>query len=107
MPIAISKSKTKRISSAQPDPADRRDKPPRADESAHTVPDSVRPIQAKRTALSDPILRLPEVLELFPVGRSTWYGGVQTGRYPQPVRLSVRTVGWRLSDIEELIHPGQ
>lgn len=49
------------------------------------------------------LLRLRDVLRLFPVGRSTWLAGVQSGRYPAPVRLSPRTVGWRLADIRALI----
>lgn len=49
------------------------------------------------------LLRLSEVLRLFPVGRSVWYDGMQTGCYPKPVRLSKCTVAWRASDIEALI----
>lgn len=49
------------------------------------------------------LLRLPQVLELFPVCRSNWLEGVRAGRYPKPIRLSKRTVAWRRSDIAELI----
>lgn len=49
------------------------------------------------------LLRLPQVLERFPVSKSSWWQGVKEGRYPQPVKLGPRTTGWRESDIQELI----
>ncbi len=54
--------------------------------------------------IADPgFLRLRQVLELIPVGRSTWWKGIQEGRYPAPVKLSPRTSAWRSSDIVALI----
>lgn len=51
----------------------------------------------------DRLLRLPDVLRLIPVSKSTWWAGVKTGRFPAPVKLGPRTTCWRLSDIENLI----
>lgn len=48
-------------------------------------------------------LRLPEVLRIIPVSRSTWWDGVRTGRFPSPVKLSERCSAWRAEDIRELI----
>ena len=49
-------------------------------------------------------LRLPQVLSLIPVGRSTWWAGVRNGRYPQPSRaLGERITAWRVEDIRALI----
>ncbi len=48
-------------------------------------------------------LRLPDVLRLYPVSRSTWWAGVKTGRYPQPFKLGERATAWRAEDIRELI----
>jgi predicted DNA-binding transcriptional regulator AlpA len=48
-------------------------------------------------------LRLPQVLSLFPIGRSTWWRGVKEGRYPKPVKISVRTSAWRTQDILDLL----
>ncbi|MFC3549565.1 helix-turn-helix transcriptional regulator [Lysobacter cavernae] len=49
-------------------------------------------------------LRLPEVLRLIPVSRSTWWAGVRSGRYPQPTRsLGSRITAWRVEDIRALI----
>lgn len=55
---------------------------------------------------TDRLLRLPEVLELVPVGKSAWYAGVADGRFPQPVRFGRRCTCWRLSDIQALIAQG-
>lgn len=49
------------------------------------------------------LLRLPQVLDLFPVSRSTWYAGVTAGKYPKPIKLGPRTVAWRAGDIFKLI----
>lgn len=48
-------------------------------------------------------LRLPQVLELYPVGKTSWYNGIASGRYPKPVKLSERTSAWRVADIKKLI----
>lgn len=54
----------------------------------------------------DHLLRLPAVLALVPVSRATWYAGVKSGRYPQPVSLGPRCVAWRASDIQQLVSQG-
>lgn len=49
-------------------------------------------------------LRLPEILRVIPVSRSTWWAGVKSGRYPQPTRsLGARITAWRVEDIRALI----
>jgi prophage regulatory protein len=44
----------------------------------------------------------PPILGPIPVGKSTWWDGVRTGRFPAPVRIGRRTL-WRVEDIRELI----
>jgi prophage regulatory protein len=48
-------------------------------------------------------LRLPEVLQLIPVSKSTWWAGVKTGRFPKPVKLGERITAWRAEDIQAFI----
>jgi prophage regulatory protein len=48
-------------------------------------------------------LRLPEVLQLIPVSKSTWWAGVKTGRFPKPVKLGERITAWRAEDIQAYI----
>jgi hypothetical protein len=43
----------------------------------------------------------------IPVSRSTWWAGVRSGRYPQPVKLGPRITAWRVEDIRALIAGGQ
>lgn len=50
------------------------------------------------------LLRLKEVLALYPISRTSWYDGVKMGLYPQPVRLGKKTVAWRASEIEAAIN---
>ena len=48
-------------------------------------------------------LRLPQVLELYPVSPATWWRGVKSGKFPQPVKLTVRTTAWRVEDVERFL----
>jgi len=48
-------------------------------------------------------MRLPAVLNIIPVGRSTWWAGIKSGRYPAPVKLGPRMTAWRAEDIAALI----
>lgn len=52
------------------------------------------------------LLRLTDVLQRIPVGKSTWWGGVKSGRYPKPVKFGPRITAWRAEDIETLIANG-
>lgn len=49
-------------------------------------------------------VRLPQVLAVYPVSRSTWLAGVRSGRYPKPVKLGPRTTAWRVEAIRALIN---
>ena len=48
-------------------------------------------------------LRLPQVLALVPISKSSWWEGCKSGRYPKPVKLSARTTAWRAEDIAALV----
>lgn len=46
----------------------------------------------------------PAIPAIIPVSRSTWWAGVKSGRYPQPVRtLGLRITAWRVEDIRGLL----
>lgn len=40
---------------------------------------------------------------LLPVSRSTFLARVKDGTYPQPIKLGVRSVAWKQSDILDLL----
>jgi predicted DNA-binding transcriptional regulator AlpA len=43
------------------------------------------------------------ILAILPICRTSFLNGVKSGKYPQPIKLSERTVAWRVEDIRELI----
>lgn len=46
----------------------------------------------------------PPIPPIIPVSKSTWWAGVKSGRYPQPVKtLGPRITAWRVEDIRDLI----
>jgi prophage regulatory protein len=56
--------------------------------------------------LESRLLRLPQVLEIIPISKSSWWAGVRSGKYPQPVKLGLRITCWRLSDLKKLSENG-
>lgn len=48
-------------------------------------------------------VRLTDVLKVIPVSKTTWWKGIQTGRFPKPVKLSERTTAWHVDEIRSLI----
>lgn len=56
-----------------------------------------------RTIPDTGFIRLPEVLSVIPIGKTCWWEGVKSGRYPKPVKLSKRCTAWRAEDIHLLI----
>jgi prophage regulatory protein len=56
-------------------------------------------------------VRLPAIIgnkakgipPLFPVGSTTWWNGVKSGRYPKPVRIGAKAVAWRVEDVRALL----
>lgn len=48
-------------------------------------------------------IRLPEILNLLPIGRSTWWLWVATGKAPKGIKLGAKTTAWKLSDIQKLL----
>jgi prophage regulatory protein len=48
-------------------------------------------------------VRLAQVLTVIPLGKTCWWEGVKSGRFPKPVRLSARCIAWKAEDIHVLI----
>lgn len=46
---------------------------------------------------------IPPIPPIIPVGRSTWWAGVKSGIYPQPIKLSPKVTVWRVEDIRDFI----
>lgn len=50
--------------------------------------------------MNDEILRLPNVMAMIGLKRSWIYKAISEGKFPPPLQLSDRAVGWRRSDVE-------
>ncbi|MDG1377750.1 MAG: AlpA family phage regulatory protein [Yoonia sp.] len=50
--------------------------------------------------MTNEILRKPRVLALIGIGNTSLHAAIKRGDFPAPVKLGVRAVGWRRSDIE-------
>ena len=48
-------------------------------------------------------LRLPQVLAVFPVSKTTWYAGIRSGIYPPAFKIGRRASAWRAEDIRTLL----
>ena len=46
------------------------------------------------------IIRRKDVQHLTGLSKSTLYLEIQQGRFPLPIKIARRAVGWRMSDIE-------
>jgi hypothetical protein len=55
-----------------------------------------------RQIIGDPKAR-PPIPAIIPVGKSCWWDGVRSGRFPKPVKLGPRITVWRVEDIRSLI----
>lgn len=63
--------------------------------ASHALPASTLPAHG--------FLRLPDVLKVIPVSRSTWYKGISEGKYPQPTHLGPNLSVWKVQEIRDLI----
>lgn len=48
----------------------------------------------------------PAIAALIPISKSTWWAGIHSGRFPQPVKLGKRITVWRAADIRALLERG-
>ena len=48
-------------------------------------------------------VRLPQVLHVLGIGKTTFWEGIKTGRFPAPIKLGPRTAVWKVEDIRSLI----
>lgn len=59
---------------------------------------SGKPVYARRRTKAR-----PPTPAIIPVKKTSWWEGVKSGRFPQPVKLGPRTTAWRVEDIRNLI----
>ncbi|RQN40816.1 helix-turn-helix transcriptional regulator [Paraburkholderia tropica] len=59
--------------------------------------------QAFSLATADRIIRLPELLAILQISRTTAYAWQKAGRLPRSVALGPRARGWKLSDVARFL----
>lgn len=65
--------------------------------------DTTSVTQPLELTTSDRIVRLPELLAIFQISRTTAYAWQKAGRLPRSVALGPRARGWKLSDITRFL----
>ncbi len=53
--------------------------------------------------LGDPKAGIPPII---PISKSSWWNGVKSGKYPQPIKLGPRTTAWRAADVRRIAEQG-
>ncbi|WP_316376187.1 helix-turn-helix transcriptional regulator [Burkholderia anthina] len=64
-----------------------------------------RPFFEQKMALK--ILRLIGVLDCVGVKKTTLYRWIREGKFPAPVQLGARSVGWRATDVQHWVESRQ
>ena len=49
-------------------------------------------------------IRLKAVLHHIPVGKSSWWAGVASGRFPKSYKIGPRNTVWKVEDIRSFIN---
>lgn len=53
--------------------------------------------------MNDRILRLPDVIAMTGLSRSTLYARIAAGEFPAQLKLTQRAVGWRAQSVQDWI----
>ena len=48
-------------------------------------------------------VRLPQILKVIPISKSSWWNGVRSGKYPKSLKIGYRTTVWKAEHIHQLI----
>jgi len=49
------------------------------------------------------LLKIQKVIELTTLSRSTIYRLVESGKFPRPVKLTTRTIGWVEEEVRDFL----
>ena len=48
-------------------------------------------------------LRLPQIMDLFPIGKTTIYSLIRRGKFPRQIKISPKLAVWDKVEVEEYI----
>jgi prophage regulatory protein len=74
---------------------------------AEPQPEKPRELNKVPESAAIGFLNIATILEVFPISRSTWWQGVENGRFTPDLKLGPRTTAWRVEDIRRLIEGGE
>ena len=49
------------------------------------------------------VVRMSRLVEMIDLSRSTVWKLLSEGKFPNPIRLGPRSIGWRIKDVEDWI----
>ena len=52
---------------------------------------------------SEGFVRLPVVLRVLGICKTSWWNGIKDGRFPKPTKFGSKTACWHVDDIRALI----
>jgi hypothetical protein len=66
-----------------------------------------KPVQKMNSVPESGYLRLSQIVgdirkglsPIIPISKSSWWSGVKSGKYPQPIKRGSRTTVWRTEDV--------
>jgi len=69
----------------------------------HTQGESMKTERLTTPLPQEGFVRLPQVLHVLGIGKTTFWEGIKSGRFPAPIKLGPRTSVWKVEDIRNLI----
>ena len=45
----------------------------------------------------------PPIQPILPISKSSWWGGVKSGRFPKAIKIGANTTVWRENEVRSLV----
>ena len=62
-----------------------------------------QPLPPERELPTEGFVRLPVVLRVMGISKTSWWEGIKKGKFPKPAKFTSRTAGWHVDDLRALI----
>ena len=62
-----------------------------------------QPLPPERELPTEGFVRLPVVLRVMGISKTSWWEGIKKGKFPKPAKFAARTAGWHVDDLRALI----
>lgn len=78
--------------------------PPIAPRASHAPQRNVEPCSNNVLPAALRVSQIVKPHGILPISASTWWAGVKSGRYPQPIKLGPRMTAWRREDVMAMLN---